>query len=367
MKLSVLQENLSKGVTIVSRSTATGAQLPVLGNILLTTEKGKLKLAATNLETGINYYLGAKIEKEGAITVPAKTLVELITSLSPGKIDLETDGEILKISSQNFKAEINGLSASEFPKIPGFKGQPSFSFEAKIFKEMINQVAFAAATDEGRPVLTGVRITCDKGKLVLAATDGYRLSVKKIKEAKANNLKKELIVPARTLQEVSRIQEEGEIKVLLVKEESQLIFGLEEVEVVTRLIEGEFPPFEKIIPQEKKTSLVVDREELIRAVKIASIFARETANIVKFGISKTKFEISANAPQVGSNVSEIEAKTTGSANKIAFNFRYLVDFLNSVASEEVIFEMSGSLNPGVFKPKDDNSLLHIIMPVRVQE
>ena len=367
MKLSVLQENLLKGVSIVNRSSTTQAQLPVLANILLATEKGKLKLSATNLETGINFYLGAKTEEKGAITVPAKTLVELVSSLSPGKIDLETKGEALKISSHNFKAEINGINASEFPKIPSFKGQPGFTFEAKSFKEMIDQVAFAAATDEGRPVLTGVRWLSEDGKLILAATDGYRLSVKKLKDLKVKKFKKALIIPARTLQEVSRIREEGEIKVLLMKEESQLIFGLEDVEVVTRLIEGDFPPFEKIIPREKKTSLVVDREEMLKAVKIAAIFARETANIIKFSISKSQFSVSANAPQVGSNESLVEAKMEGKENKIAFNFRYLLDFLNSITAEEIVFEMTGPLTPGVFKPKGDKTLLHIIMPVRVQE
>ena len=371
MKVSVLQENLSKGVAIVSRSTSTQAQLPILANILLATEKGRLKLSATNLETGINFYLGAKIEEEGAITVPAKTLVELISSLSPEKIHLETKGDSLKISSLNFKAEINGINASEFPKIPSFKGKPSFAFEAKDFKEMVDQVAFSAATDEGRPVLTGVRLAVKNGKLSLVATDGYRLSVKRLQSpirqpVEQAKFKKPLIIPARTLQEVSRIKEEGEIKILIMEKGNQLIFGLEDVEVVTRLIEGEFPAFEKIIPGEKKTKAVVDREELLRAIKITSIFARETANIVKFQISKNKLQISANAPQVGSNEALVEVKIEGEENEIAFNFRYLVDFLNSVTSEEIAFEMTGPLNPGVFKIKDDPAFLHIIMPVRLQ-
>lgn len=366
MKLSVLQENLVKGLSVVSRSTTTKAQLPILANILLATEKGKLKLSATDLETGINYYLGAKIEKEGAITVPAKVVQEFVSSLSAGKIDLETKGDSLKLSSANSQAEINGIGAVEFPKIPKFTGQPTLTFGIKIFREMIDQVAFAAATDEGRPVLTGVRLTAGEKKLVLAATDGYRLSVKKLRTEKKLEIK-ELIIPARTLQEVVRIKEEGEIKALLTKEGNQLIFGLEDVEVVCRLIEGEFPPFEKIIPEEGKTSLTLEREEMLKAVKMAAIFAREVANIVKFQISDKKFQISANAPQVGSNISQVEAKVEGKKNKIAFNSRYLLDFLNSLTAEEIVFEMTGPLNPGVFKIKGDDSLLHLIMPVRVQE
>lgn len=369
MKVSVLQENLAKSLSIVSRSTTTRTQLSILANILLVTEKGKLKLSATDLETGVNFYLGAKIEAEGAITIPAKVILELITSLPAGKVVLETKGDLLKLSSGKFKAELNGLAAAEFPKIPSFSGKPTLSFEMKGFKEIIDQVAFAAATDEGRPVLTGVKLSLDEGRLVLAATDGYRLSVRKVEDKGIKVGKKSLIIPARTLQEVVRIKEEGNVKILLTKKSNQVIFGFEDVEVVTRLIEGEFPSFEKIIPQEKKTSLVVDREEMMNAVKVAAIFARETANIVKLEVNKDQLQISANAPQVGSNVSEIEVKTEGQEkmNKIAFNFRYLLDYLNSIADEEVVFEMTGPLNPGVFKSKGNNSFLHVIMPVRVQE
>lgn len=368
MRVSVLQENLAKGLSIVSRSATTRAQLPILSNILLATEKERLKLSATDLETGINFYLGAKIEEKGAITIPAKVLFEFVSSLPAGKVSLETKGDSLKLSSGNFKAEINGIGAAEFPPIPSFSGKPTLTFEMKTFKEIIDQVAFAAAIDEGRPVLTGVRLTIKNDKLVLAATDGYRLSVKKLKNLlKTKGLKKTLIIPARTLQEVVRIKEEGKVKILLMEKGNQVIFGLEDTEVVTRLIEGEFPPFEKIIPREKKTSLVVDREEMMKAVKIAAIFARETANIVKFKISNDKLQISANAPQVGRNESLVEAKIEGGENKIAFNFRYLLDFLNAVAVEEIVLEMTGPLNPGVFKPKGDSSYLHIIMPVRVQE
>jgi len=369
MKVSVLQENLIKGLSTVARTATTKAQLPILANILLATQKGRLKLAATNLETSINFYLGAKIEKEGKITVPAKTLVELIASLSPGRINLETKGDALQISTANFQAEINGINADEFPKIPSLsKSKPSLVLTIEKFREMIDEVAYAAATDEDRPVLTGVKFSLAKGgSLTLAATDGYRLSVKKVKIGQQNLTEGSLIIPARTLQEVSRIKEEGEIRVLLMKKGNQIVFGLEDVEVVTRLLEENFPSFEKIIPQEKKTRVTVEKEGLIEAVKIAAIFARETANIVKFQIKKDSLKISANAPQLGKNEATLEAKVEGEENKIAFNFRYLLDFLHSVAASEIVFEMTGPLNPGVFKPKDDKSLLHIIMPVRVQE
>jgi len=367
MKVSILQENLNKALGVVGRTTTTRSQLPILANILLSAEKGKLKLAATNLETGVNYYIGGKIEKQGSITVPAKIFLEMAASLPAGKVDLVVEGDSLKIKAVNFQAKINGISAAEFPQIPRFGGKPDLSFKIENFKTMVNQVAFAAAADEARPVLAGVRFTSESGKLVLAATDGYRLSLKKFKSLTPQKIKKPLILPARTLQEVARIKEDGEVRAILTKKDNQLIFSLGDVEIVCRLIEGEFPAFEKVIPQECKTKVWLEKEELVQAVKLASIFARETANIVKFKIKKSKLQISANAPQVGSNISEVDVKVEGEENEIAFNFRYLLDFLNSIEKKEIIFEMSSPLNPGAFKIKGDNSLLHIIMPVRVQE
>lgn len=367
MKVTILQENLNQALITVGRLTTTRSQLPILANILLKTEKGRLKLSATNLEAGINYYLGAKIDKEGEITIPAKVLLELVSSLSAGKINLIVEGDALKLKTAHFQAEINGIGAGEFPQIPGFKGKADFSFPAIEFRGMVDQVAFAAATDETRPVLAGARMAIEKDFLVLAATDGYRLSVKKIKAPASDKLKKPLIIPARILQEAARIKEDGEVKLVLAKKENQLILGLEDVEIACRLIEGQFPDFAKVVPSGYKTRLTIDKEELLRAVKLASIFARETANITKFQISKSKLQISANAPQVGSNVSEVEAKIEGEENQIAFNFRYLIDFLNAVATEAVVFEMNDQLSPGVFRPQGDNSFFHIIMPVRVQE
>lgn len=367
MKVIVLQENLNQALTAAGRLTTTKSQLPILANILLKTEKGRLRLSATNLETGINYLLGAKVQKEGEITIPAKVILELVSSLPAEKVNLIVNGDLLKVETSSSRAEVNGISAAEFPEIPRFKGQPDFVFKAEQFQEAIDQVCFAAASDETRPVLAGVKMALEAGELVLAATDGYRLSVKNLKGFKSEKLKKPLIIPARTLQEAVRIRESGEVKLLVSKKENQVIFGLEDVEIVCRLIEGQFPDFNKVIPSDHKTRFSVAKEELLKAIKLASIFARETANITKFQISKSKLQISANAPQVGKNISEIEIKNEGEENKIAFNFRYLLDFLATVAAEEVVFEMADPLSPGVFRLPKDNSFLHIIMPVRVQE
>jgi len=374
MKLSILQENLAQGLNTASRSVATRAQLPVLSNVLLATDKGRLKVSATNLETGINLWLGAKIEKEGAISIPAKILAEFVSSLPADKVELEVKENNLSLTCGSFQADFIGLPASEFPTIPSLAGKANISFKDEVLSQAVSQVAFAAASDEGRPVLTGVLIMAKRNQLVLVATDGYRLSIKKLKEIKGlekvEEFKTGLIIPARTLTEVARIvgeSEEKTLKLAITPKASQVIFALAEAEVVSRLIEGKFPDFERIIPEKGKTKAVVETEELLRAVRIASIFARESANIVKFSVKKTGLEISANTAQVGANVSRVEAKTEGVEGKVAFNSRYLLDFLSAMGSKQVSFEMSGALNPGVFTPVGDKSFLHIIMPVRVQE
>lgn len=375
MKLSVLQENLAKALSIASRTVAIRAQLPVLNNILLTTDKGRLKLSATNLETGINFWIGAKIEEKGSVSIPAKVLTEFVAALPPEKIELVTKENNLNLVCGVYQANFVGLPASEFPPVPTVKDKEIINFNFGDLHKAITQVAFAAAQDEGRPVLAGVLMVVKGKNLVLVATDGYRLSVKKIsglKEIeKASELEKGLIIPAKTLMEVARIggeeKQEKKVGLTVSSDSNQVIFSTPEAEIVSRLIEGDFPEFEKVIPSKGETKVIVETETLIKAAKMASIFARESANIVRVEIKNSTLRVSANTAQVGSNLSEIKVKTEGKKNKIAFNSRYLLDFLNSIEAEQVSFEMSSPLNPGVFKPVGDNSFLHIIMPVRVQE
>jgi len=374
MKVSILQENLSKGLNIVNRFILPRAQLPILNNFLIKTEQGRLKLSATNLETGINLWLGAKVEKEGEICVPAKNLTEYISLIPPQKINLEVEKNFLKITSESYQANFISLAASEFPLIPTLKKKPEISLNNKDLALAISQVAFAAAQDEGRPALTGVLFKIKKDKLILAATDGFRLSVKEIsglKSGEESKLQKELIIPARALIEVGKIiseaGEENNLGLTITPESNQIIFSTPEVEIISRLIEGKFPDFEKIIPEKSKTQVMIETEGLLQAVRAASIFAREAANIINFEIKGPKLEVSSNNPQLGENKVTLEVKTEGEGGKIAFNSRYLLDFLNSVKSDLVSFEMTTSLNPGIFKPANDKSYLHIIMPIRIQE
>lgn len=377
MKITLLQENLNQGLTTCSRFVASRPQLPILANILLKTKNGRLKLSATDLEMGVNIWVGGKIEKEGEITVSAKVINEFVSSLPPEKVSIELKENNLLVSSPFSKSIFPTIAAADFPKIPGFPKKTALSLPLGLFSECVTQVAFAAATDEGRPVLTGVLLKSENKDVSLVATDGYRLSVKKISNIQYP-ISNAIIIPARALMEVSRIKsnegegedkkekKEGVLQIGLTEKENQIVFALPDLELSSRLIEGEFPEFEKIIPTETKTKLVFDREEFLRAVRIASIFARESANIVKLKTEKGKLKISANAPQVGENESVLEAKIQGEEQEIAFNFRFLLDFLNSISAEQVSLEMTGPLNPGVFKPVGDDSFLHIIMPVRVQ-
>ena len=372
MKLSTLQENFSRGLATVSRSVAARTQLPALSNVLLATDKGRLKLSATNLETGVNFWLGAKIEEEGAISIPAKILTEFVSSLPAERIELKSREGSLQLNCASYQASFVGLPASEFPSVPTLKSKEVVFFDSQILSQAVSQVAFAAAQDEGRPVLTGVLIMAKNKNLILVSTDGYRLSLKKIKIIKGlEEFKKGLIIPSRTLSEVARIigerEQEKKVGLTITPESNQVIFSTAEVEVVSRLIEGEFPEFEKIIPEKGTTKVLLDKEEFIRAVKSAAIFARESANIVRLKIDGSKLKISANAPQIGDNLVEVGAEIEGKKDKIAFNSRYLLDFLNVVEAKQISFEMEGSASPGVFTPVGDASFLHLIMPVRVQE
>lgn len=375
MKITILQENLAKGLSTVNKFVSSKTQLPVLANILFSAGKGKLKLSATNLETGINYWLPAKIEGRGEITIPAKIITEFVSSLPTDKAHLTAVKNKLEVSCRNFKASFNSISANEFPAIPSLKAKKTtktlkkFSLKTNAFVKAVSQVAFTAAIDESRPVLTGIRWSFLGKKIQLVATDGYRLSLKTLKLTEKMDLKT-LIIPARTLTELARIcsQEKKEtITITLSKKTNQAIFSFDEIEVVTRLIEGEFPDFEKIIPQEKTTKIIIDKEELYQAVRAAALFAKDSANIVRFEVKGKKLKVSANAPEIGENEVELEIKKEGEDNKIAFNHRFLQEYLNISDKKELVLEMSGSLKPGVFKPLGQASFLHIIMPVRLQE
>ena len=367
MNVSILQENLLKALTRTSRIISTKTQLPILQNVLLSTETNRFRVVSSSLDISETARANAKIEKEGGLCVPARLFTELVMTLPQDTVRLVVEAGTLRISCLGTKATIPGVAASEFPPVVASKRKKGMVLEKDSLIDVLGSVLFCAATDEGRPLLTGVKIRTQDGEMLLVATDGYRLSVRRFKKQTEEGL--DLVVPARALSEVVKIsQEEKDTKEIEFgrSDDGQLVFSIGDTEIVTRLIDGEYPGFEKIIPKTHATRVLVDKQSLARAVKSAAIFARDNANIVRFHIENQTMVVSANTPQVGENSVELDAKIDGDGGDIAFNSRFLIEFLANFSEEELLFEMTGALNPGVFKPVKDESRLHIIMPVRVQ-
>lgn len=367
MNVTILQENLLKALVRTTRVLTAKAQLPILQNVLITTEESKLRITATNLETTEAVRVGARIEKAGGICVPGRTLTELVMSLSQEPVHLMAQEGSLRVASGGSKAVVAGVAAGEFPPTQAPRKTKHTKTKKDALVSALDRVLFAAATDEGRPLLTGVKMITQGETTVVVATDGYRLSLQRIAQPLVDRL--DVVIPARALSEVLKVcieEKDLEEMGLSFTSEGQLYVVIGDTEITTRLIAGEYPNFEKIIPKSFTTRVLIDKQGLSRAVKSAAIFARDSANIIRFHIENQSMIVSANAPQVGENSVEIEAKVDGEGGDMALNSRFLLDFFANFNEEELLFEMTGSLNPGVFRPVKDDSFLHLIMPVRVQ-
>lgn len=367
MKITILKENLSKGLSIVGRVVSSRGSLEILSNILIKTSKGRVCLSATNLEIGISYMVGAKVESDGAITVPAKLFSEFINSLPSEKITLELDGDTLKCKTDDYKTSIKGISADEFPLIPEIKEKKTFSINGVKFRDAVNLVGLAASLDDSRPILSGVYIKVSGTKVVLAATDSYRLAENIVSVNADKNKKEEIVVPARTLIELSRILGElkEDIEVNAYITENQILFEANGLELVSRLIEGQFPNYKQIIPENTESVAKVDKSELLGAVKVASLFARENANSIKVAIKeKGKVEINSQGSQVGENIATIKADVKGKTAEASFNGKYISDVLVAMKDKDVELGISGKLNPGVIKSAKNKDYTYIIMPLR---
>lgn len=370
MKLTVLQENLAKAINQASRFANPRAQLPILGNVLLKASNTKLTISSTNLEISILNEVGAKIDEGGEISIPAKIISELVGNLPKDQIKLESEKEQLKVSASGFTSKILGMDATDFPKIPSSLVNPAVIQKEKIH-ESLSKVVFAVSSDETRPVLTGVLIIFSKGFLSFVATDGFRLSQKKtaFDESKKVDGNQKIIIPKGIVNELLRsLEDVGDVQLEIRDKEKQIVFGLGETILSSRLLEGEFPDFEKIIPASSSISVKTDKEDLLRAVKLASIFARESSNIVKLKLKTDSVVVSAESGSAGSQETDVEAKITGEAKdfEIAFNYRFLEEFLHSVIGEEVEMKFNTPDKAGVFLDSSDTDYLHLIMPVKVQ-
>jgi DNA polymerase III subunit beta len=375
MNVSVMQENLARGLQTVSRAVSSRATLPVLANVLLKTQDAGLKLTATNLEIGISSWVPGKVEGEGEITVPAKLITDLVASLPNQRIELELSAKdrTLKLTCGGSRASIKGIEADEFPVVAAIGEAPTTAVPSRALREALTEVVFAAASDESRPILTGVLTRFAGETVTLAAADNYRIAVRTVTAARPVGTELTIVVPARSYAELIRILPDGDdpIEITVTPNRSQVLFHVEGTDLVSRLIEGQFPNYEPVVPKRDAWTAraVVDREAFLAGTRRASIFARDSANIVKVevggdGSDGAGLAITAHAADVGDNADSLEAAVEGSPTTIAFNARYLIDVLANLGSEEAALELSGPLAPGVIRGVGKDDYVHVIMPVR---
>ena len=377
MKVIVKQDQLAQGVGIVSRAVSTRSPLPVLANILLQTDDGRLKLSATNLEMGISAWIGAKVEQPGSLTVPSRTFVDLVSNLPSDDVTLTVDERThtLNVRCGTLNTDIKGISADEFPPMPEPDLSASIPLNVANFKEMIQEVVFAASREESRPNLTGVHLSFEGDYLVLAATDGYRISIAKAIMAQKPAQKIEALIPARALAELARIAVNGDetLQMAFPAGRGQVIFHLQDVELVSQLIEGNFPNYAAIIPPSFKTRTVLSTAELLKACRQTEIIAREGSYIARLDIQPesgaekpSQLEISASSEQTGSSEVMVDASIDGTPLLIAFNVRFLREVLEVIKTPNVVLETNAANSPAMIRPVGDESFQHIIMPMNLQ-
>jgi len=368
MKLSCTQKNLERGLQIVGRAISSKTSLPILNNILFEVDKDKFKLSATDLEIGIKTKIGAKIFKKGKITVPAKVVLDFVAGNHDKNINLSLKEKKVLLKSKRYKAQINGISASEFPLIPKIEKKKTTILPLKKFYQALLKSIFAVSLDETRPVLAGLYFNLSGGILSLVATDSYRLAEKRIKINQDEEFS--FIVPLKTCQEIQRIipysSLDGEIKICL--SENQVSFQIDSTEITSRLIEGEFPDYQQIIPKNYQTRVKLEREEFLDIVKVISYFAKETANNVKIKTDPSGLvSVYSASSQIGDSQAKMEALVEGKGGEISFNAKFLTDVLSALDDEEIFFEMSGKYNPGVIRSSKDKNYVYIIMPLKTDE
>jgi len=360
MKLQVTQENLSRALGSVARIANSRNTLPILSNVLLKTQNNRLSISATNLDIAITHYIGSKIEKNGAITVPARLMQDFISNLPDSVLNLELKDNKLSITTNKYQSTINGIAAEDFPIMPAIKGDNLWKVDAKDFKKTLQQVVFAASGDDARPVLTGVYFHTSGGQVTVAATDSYRLSERKLGKSKDSV---NFLVPASAAADLLRIISDTDKEVAVTHDDQQVLFQVGDVTLVARLIEGNYPDYRKLIPTKFTTTATLKRADFINIAKISSLFARESAGSITIKVEDKLVSINAIASQLGENTATADAEASGSG-EVTLNSRYLIDALNAFSSEEVDFCFNGKLEPCIVKSSQDTSYLHLIMPLR---
>jgi DNA polymerase-3 subunit beta len=360
----------------VSHAVSSRSTLPILANILVATDQGRLKLSATNLEIGINCWIDAEVREEGTTTVPAKTFIDLVNSLRQGQVELVVPDEshAVNIKSTGSNANIKGMDPSEFPQIPSAEGgEEPIILDASMLKEMIAQVVFAAADDDSRPVLTGVLVEVSGEQVSFAAADAFRLALRVAPLPGHDATHGNILIPARTLSELGRIlPSEGAVQMVVTPNRSQVLFHTDHIDLVSRLIEGTFPNIKAAIPKEHTTRAVVETKEFAAAVKTVTPFARDSSNITRVKISSGTAEgesgtgtltLESTAEDVGSNITTINAAVDGPDQEIIFNVKYLTDVLAIIDTPEAALEVTSAARPGVVKPVSAAEYTYVIMPM----
>jgi len=376
MRVTVLQENLARGLGIVAKAVSPRSTLPVLANILIATDEGRLRLSATNLEMGITCWIPARIDEEGSTTVPARTFSDLVSTLPSDQVlfSLDMQTQTLNVRGGPSTNDIKCIDSQEFPPLPVPDFEGAVQINSGDFREMIHQVVFAASSDEARPVLMGVLVQVDKDKLTMAAADGFRLSVRRAVLSTPSAVPLSSIVPAQALKELARVATDAEepIYMVLPKGRGQVVFRVKDVEIVSQLIDGTFPDYQQIIPRSYKSRTLVSTSSLLKACKQAEIFAREGSNVARFNIKTaqgemqpSEVEISATSEETGKNETIVEATVDGGGLLIAFNVKFLREALEVIRTPNVALETSAPNAPGVVKPVGDDQFLHVIMPMHL--
>jgi DNA polymerase-3 subunit beta len=375
VKITCKQQDLSRGLSVVSHAVSNRSTLPILANILLATDNGRLKLSATNLEIGINCWVDCEIHEEGSTTVPAKLLTDFVNSLTQDPVDITVpeDSNKVNIKGEGSSANIKGMDASEFPLIPSAEGgEPPVIVDAALLKEMIAEVTIAAGEDESRPVFTGVLVQVGNEQLTFAAADAFRLAVRTAPLPGDASSRGDILVPARTLEDLGRIlPAEGAVQMIVTPNRSQVLFHTEQIDLVSRLIEGNFPNYRQIIPKEHTTRAVVETKTFAARVKSAALFARDSSNIARIkinggdgsGLEPGTVTVEATAEDLGDNVGVLNARVDGPEQQIIFNVRYLSEVLAVIGTPEVAIEVNAPTKPGVIKPVGSADYTYVIMPM----
>lgn len=374
MKVSVSQQQLAQGLGIVSRAVSPRSTLPVLANVLLATDEGRLRLSATNLELGISSWIGAQIQDEGSITVPARLFSDLVSTLPNDTVHLSVNMNTCTMSVKcgASSTEIKGIDAQEFPPMPATDLSEGMHIKVSDFKEMIQQVTFAASSDEARPVLQGVQTTVNGSEIVMAATDGFRISVRKVDLTEPVQKPQAMIIPARALNELARIATDGDstVSMILPAGRGQVVFRLETAELVSQLIDGNFPDYRVILPRSFKAHTIISTAAFLKACKQAEIIARNGNNVVRLNLQPSgdhpgQVEVSAQSEETGSNETMIDANIEGPAMVIVFNVRFLREALEVIKTPNVVLETNDHKSPAKVQPVGDESYTHVIMPMHL--